>query len=87
MGMKTQHRLHGRNRNCTTRQPEGNLQDAEGTELYQAIGFSDVPWGPATRFDIIYALSQLARTMSKPGKIYMTAAKHLLSTTLYAVRG
>ena len=31
-----------------------------------------------TRYDITYAVNQLARAMNKPFKLHMTAAKHLL---------
>ena len=34
--------------------------------------------GQVTRYDILYAVNQLARTMSKPSKAHMAAAKHLL---------
>lgn len=30
-----------------------------------------------TRYDITYAVNQLARAMSKPSKLHMTAGKHL----------
>ena len=31
-----------------------------------------------TRYDIMYSVCQLARAMSKPSKVHMVAAKHLL---------
>ena len=34
--------------------------------------------GQVTRYDILYAVNQLARAMSKPSKAHMAAAKHLL---------
>ena len=34
--------------------------------------------GQVTRYDIGYAVNQLARAMSKPSKAHMAAAKHLL---------
>ena len=30
------------------------------------------------RYDIMYAVGQLARPMAKPSKIYMVAVKHIL---------
>ena len=34
--------------------------------------------GQVTRYDILYAVNQLARAMSKPFKAHMAEAKHLL---------
>ena len=45
--------------------------------------------GQVTRYDIGYAVNQLARAMSKPSKAHMAAAKHLLrylaETTNFAI--
>ena len=59
-------------------QPDDNLLNSEAIKLYQAIVGSVVYLGTCRRFDIVYAVSQLTRAMSKPAKIHMTAAKHLL---------
>ena len=45
--------------------------------------------GQVTRYDIGYAVNQLARAMCKPSKVHMAAAKHLLrylaGTTNFAI--
>ena len=59
-------------------QPHENLLDSGGIKLYQAIVGSVMYLGTCSRFDIICAVSQLTRARSKPAKVHMTAAKHLL---------
>ena len=59
-------------------QPDDTLLDPTGTELYQSITGSLIFLSQCTRYDIIYAVNQLARAMSKPSKLHMTAAKHLV---------
>ena len=34
--------------------------------------------GQVIRYDILYAVNELARAMSKPSNVYMVTAKHLL---------
>ena len=58
-------------------QRDENLLNIGGIKLYQAIVGSVVYLGICNRFDIIYAVSQLTRAMSKPAIVHMTAAKHL----------
>ena len=59
-------------------QPDDLLLDPTGTELYQSITGSLMFLSQCTRYDITYAVNQLARAMSKPSKLHMTAAKRLL---------
>lgn len=58
-------------------QPEGLLLDPTGTELYQSITGSLMLLSQCTRYYITNAVHQLARAMSKPPELHMTAAKHL----------
>ena len=50
----------------------------EDKRRFQAITGSVMCLGQVTRYDIGYAVNQLARAMSKPSKALMAAAKHLL---------
>ena len=59
-------------------QPDDLLLDPTGTELYQSITGSLMFLSQCTRCDITYSVNQFARAMSKPPKLRMTAAKHLL---------
>lgn len=59
-------------------QSEDNLLDSEGIKLYQAIVGSVMYLATCSQFVSIYTVSQVTRVMSKPAKIRMTAAKHLL---------
>ena len=52
--------------------------DAEQTKRFQAIVGSVIYLAQVTRYDILFAVNQLARAMTKPSKAHMTAAKHLL---------
>ena len=54
------------------------LLDSTGIQLYEAITGSLMLLSQCTRYDITYAVNQLVRAMSKPSKLHMTAAKHLL---------
>ena len=56
---------------------EERLLSKEKKQRFQAITGSIMFLGQATRYDILYAVNQLARAMSKPSKAHM-AAKHLL---------
>ena len=53
-------------------QPDDTLLASEEIKLYQAIVGSVMYLRTCSRFDIIYAVSQLTRAMSKPAKINMT---------------
>ena len=59
-------------------QPEKNLPDEEGKRGYQSIAGATMYLAQVSRYDILYAVNQLARGMSKPSKAHMGAAKHLL---------
>ena len=59
-------------------QPEEGLLSKEEKQRFQAITGSVMYLGQVTRYDILYAVNQLARAMSKPSKAHMAAAKHLL---------
>ena len=61
----------------------------EDERRFQAITGSVMCLGQVTRYDIGYAVNQLARAMCKPSKAHMAAAKHLLrylaGTTNFAI--
>ena len=63
--------------------------NTEDKRRFQAITGSVMCLGQVTRYDIGYAVNQLARAMSKPSKAHMAAAKHLLrypaGTTNFAI--
>ena len=59
-------------------QPEKNLLDEEGNRRFQSIVGATMYLAQVSRYDILYAVNQLARGMSKPSKAHMGAAKHLL---------
>ena len=59
-------------------QLEEHLLHAEETQRFQAITGSVMYLAQVTRYDIMYSTCQLARAMSKPSKVHMGAAKHLL---------
>ena len=58
------------------------LLDSTGIQLYQAITGSLVLLGQCTRYDITYTVNSLTRAMSKPSKLHMTEAKHLLRSLM-----
>ena len=62
----------------STKQAEGTVLNKEETQRYHAITGSVMYLAQITRYDIMYSSGQLARAMSKPSKVYMSAAKHLL---------
>ena len=62
----------------STKQPEDTLLNEEETQRYQAITGSVMYLAQITRYDIMYSTCQLARAMSRPSKVHMGAAKHLL---------
>ena len=59
-------------------QPEETLLSKDDNQRFQAITGGSVYLGQVTRYDILYAVNQLVRAMSKPSKSHMAAAKHLL---------
>ena len=59
-------------------QPEESLPNKEETQRFQDITGSVMDLEQVTRYDIFCAVNQLARTMSKPSKAHMAAAKHLI---------
>ena len=60
------------------KKPDTMLLDSTGIQFYQVITGSLMFLSQCTRYDITYAANQLARAMSKPSELHMTAAKHLL---------
>ena len=62
----------------STEQPAETLLKAEQSQRYQAITGSVVYLAQITHYDVMYAVYQLARMMSKPSKAHMGAAKQLL---------
>ena len=62
----------------STKQPEETLLSKEETQRYQAITGSVMYLAQILRYDIMYSSGQLARAMSRPAKVHMGAAKHLL---------
>ena len=59
-------------------QPKEIRLRKEEKQRIQAITGNVLYPGQVTRYDILYAVNQLARAMSKPSKAHMAAAKHLL---------
>ena len=62
----------------STKPPEDTLMNEEETRRYQAITGSVTYLAQITRYDIMYSTCQLPRAMSRPPKVHMGAAKHLL---------
>ena len=62
----------------STKQLENTLLSKEETQRYQAIKGSVMYLAQILRYDIMYGSGQLARAMSRPTKVHMGAAKHLL---------
>ena len=62
----------------TLDQPEENSLNKEGKRRFQAITGSVMYLGQVTRYDIGYAVNQLARVVSKPSKPHMAAVKYLI---------
>ena len=63
---------------CSLNQAENNLLDEEGKRRYQSIVGASMYLTQVSRYDILYAVNQLERGVSKPSKAHMAAAKHLL---------
>ena len=59
-------------------QPDDTLLDPTATKLYKSITRFRMLLSQYTRFDITYAVNQLARVMSKPSKLHVTATRRLL---------
>ena len=59
-------------------QPEEKLLNEEEKQRYQAITKAVMYLTQFTRYDVFYAVKQLARDMSEPAKSHMEVAKHLL---------
>ena len=62
----------------STEQPAETLLNTEQILRYQAITGSVMYLAQITRYDVMYAVCQLARAMSKPSKAHIGAAKQLL---------
>ena len=58
-------------------QPEENLVNEGGKRRYQSITGAAI-LTQIFRYDILYAVNQFVRAMSKPSRAHMRAAKHLL---------
>ena len=59
-------------------QPADRLLDGQEKQRYQSIAGALLTLTQVTRYDIFYAVSQLARAISKPSKAQMGTAKHAL---------
>ena len=59
-------------------QPADRLLNEQGKQRYQSIAGALMYLAQVSRFDILNAVNQLARSMSKPSKAYMGVAKHVL---------
>ena len=59
-------------------QPEENLVNEGGKRRYQSITGAAMYLTQIFRYDILYAVNQFVRAMSKPSRAHMRAAKHLL---------
>jgi len=59
-------------------QPEKNLLGDEGKRRHQSIVGATMYLAHLSRHDILNAVNQLARGMSKPSRAHMVVAKHLL---------
>ena len=63
-------------------QPEMKMLEEEEKWRYQAITGAVIYVARVTRYDILCAVNQLARAMSKSAKAHMGAAKHRLAIWL-----
>ena len=76
---RLQLRLHPRNRaEPIPEPPEEKLLNKEEKWCYRTIIGAMMYLAQVTLYDILYAVNQLARAMSKPAKAHMGAAKHCL---------
>ena len=69
--------VHPRSRTGTVSGPTGRKAE-EGNWRYQEINGAMMCLAQVIHYDLLYAVNQLARAMSKPVKPHMGAAKHLL---------
>ena len=58
--------------------PGDRLLDEQGKQRCQSIAGALMCHAQVSRYDILYAVNQLAGAMSKPSKAHMGAAKHVL---------
>ena len=70
--------IPGTGSELSTEQPAETPLNTEQTQRYQAITGSVMYLAQITRYDVMYAVCQLARAMSKPSKAHVGAAKQLL---------
>ena len=68
----------GYGQELSSEQPEDKLLGAQGIKLYQSIMGSLLYLAQCTRYDLCYAVNQLARACNRPAEVHMTAAKHVL---------
>ena len=68
----------GGRRGVSLDQPDDTPLDPTRRELYRSITWSLKFLSQCTRYDVAYAVNQLARARSKPSKLHMTAAKNYL---------
>ena len=59
-------------------QPADRLLDEQGKQRYQSIAGALMYLAQVSWYDILYAVNQLARAMSRPSKVHTGAAKHVL---------
>ena len=59
-------------------QSADRLLDEQGKQRYQSIAGALVYLVRVSRYDVLYAVNQLASAMSKPSEAHMGAAKHVL---------
>ena len=59
-------------------QPADRLPDEQGKHWYQSTAGALMYLAQVSRYGILYAVNQLAGTMSEPPKAHMGAAKHVL---------
>ena len=62
----------------SNQQPDETLLDEEEKKRYQSTVGCLMYVSQVLRYDIVYAIGQLARPTAKPSKIHMVAAKHTL---------
>ena len=70
--------IPGTGSELSTEQPAETLLNTEQTQRYQAIPGAVMYLVQITPYDVMYAVCQLARAMSKPSKAHIGAAKQLL---------
>ena len=66
----------GYGQELSNQQPDKTLLDEEEKKRYQGIVGRQMYVSQVLRYDIMYAVGQLARPMAKPSKIHTVAAKH-----------